>query len=195
MGSIIERDVSASLPARWRISVDDFHRMAEAGIFGPDDRVELVDGEIIEMAPIGTKHAACVMWLTEFFVSKARDLAITATQGPLILADEMELYPDLCLLRRRDDFYRMTAPGPQDTLLVIEVSDTTLRYDRQIKLPLYAAAGVPEVWIFDVAQRKAFVFRDPAEGAYRIAETPGLDDPIAPALLPDVRLTPREAIG
>ena len=195
MGSIIETDVSASLPARWRISVDDFHRMAEAGIFGPDDRVELVDGELLAMAPIGTKHAACVMWLTEFFVSKVRDTVITAAQGPLVLADEMELYPDLCLLRRRDDFYRATAPRPHDALLVIEVSDTTLHYDRGEKLRRYAEAGIAEYWIFDVAGRQAFVFRDPAEGAYRVAATPGLDDPIAPVLLPDVRLTPREAMG
>jgi Uma2 family endonuclease len=195
MGSITETDVPTSLPARWRISVDDFHRMAEAGIFGPDDRVELVDGELIAMAPIGTKHAACVAQLARLFWSRSGDRAVIWPQNPLLLAEDMELYPDLVLLRPREDGYTAAVPRPQDALLVIEVSDTTLRYDRGEKLRHYAEAGIAEYWIFDVAGRQTFVFRDPAEGGYRIAETPELDDPIAPVLLPDARLTPREAMG
>jgi len=193
--AIVERrDDGMPLPL-WRLTADNFQQMAATGIFKPDERLELVDGEIVQMAPIGGPHAAAVRRLNGIFSRSAATRAIVAVQDPIRLSERIELYPDLALLRPRDDFYGDRHPGPDDVMLVIEVSDATLRYDRRVKLPLYAAAGIPEYWIFDVAGRQAFVFRDPAEGAYRVAETPGLDDPIASALLPDLRLTPREAMG
>lgn len=193
MGSIAE--TGAPPLARWRISVPDFHRMAEVGIFGPDDRVELIDGELIMMAPIGTRHAACVARLVRVLQSAVGNTALIWPQNPLALADDTEVYPDLCLLRPRDDFYAGAVPRPRDALLVVEVSDTTLGFDRGEKRRLYAAAGIAEYWVLDVAAGRMFVYRDPAEGGYRLTETPGPEDDVAPVLLPGLRLAPRGLFG
>ena len=151
-------------PSRRLITVDAFHRMGETGILGPADRVELIEGEIIDMSPIGVLHAAIVDALVRFFSRRAGESVFIRCQNPLRLDDLSEPEPDIAILRPRADFYTTSHPGPADVLLVIEVSDTSLAYDLGTKVPLYARHGIPEVWVIDAATRRTRVFRQPAIG-------------------------------
>ncbi|MFO7285988.1 MAG: Uma2 family endonuclease [Gammaproteobacteria bacterium] len=153
-------------PRRHRITVDDYHRMAEVGLLAPDARVELIDGEIFEMAPIGKEHNSVVDQLTRLFVRAVGD-AIVRVQGSIRLGTTSEPQPDLVLLRPSADFYRSRFATAADALLVVEVSDTTLRYDRDVKVPLYARHGVLEVWIVDLSNERLLVFEEPEGGDYR----------------------------
>jgi Uma2 family endonuclease len=187
----------AALPAdlpRWRFTVDDFHRMGEVGILDEDDRVELIDGEIIAMSPIGFRHARIVNNLNRLLVTRAGDRSTVSVQNPLVLSDYGEPQPDVVLLT--GDGPRDHLPTPADILLVVEVSDTTLAYDLNVKLPRYARAGVPEVWIVDVAGDAFERFTDPKQetGQYASRERFGRDDEIHSATLPDLRIPVQEAL-
>jgi Uma2 family endonuclease len=148
-------------------SIEDYYRMAAAGVLREDDRVELIEGEIIEMNPIGSRHAACVGRLTELPGDRARNVAILWVQNPVQMNDYSEPVPDVTLLRRRDDFYAQARPVPDDVLLIIEVSDSTINYDRQVKVPLYARAGVPEMWLVNLPEELIEVYTHPAGGTYQ----------------------------
>ena len=148
-------------PSRHLISVDAFHRMGETGILGPRDRVELIDGEIIDMSPIGVLHAAIVDVLARHFGRRTGESVFVRCQNPLRLDDISEPEPDIAILRPRADFYMTAHPGAADVLLVIEVADTSLAYDLGTKVPLYARHGIPEVWVIDAATRQTRVFRRP----------------------------------
>ncbi len=156
--------VQTRVPSRRRFTVHEYHRMAEAGILHEDDRVELVGGEIVEMTPIGTRHFTCVNQLTRLLVSSVGDGAIVSVQNPIRLDEHGEPQPDLAVIRARD--YRESLPTPEDVLLLIEVSDTSLAYDRDVKLPLYARFGIPEVWIVDLAGEAIERHTEPSEGGY-----------------------------
>jgi Uma2 family endonuclease len=160
---------------RHRITVDEYYRMAEDGILPPDARVELIEGEIIDMPPIGSTHAGTVMLLSRLLSRAIGDLAYVSGQSPIRLSDISEPQPDVALLKPRPDFYRHGHPKSVDTLLIIEVSVTTLRYDLQVKVPLYARHEVPEVWVVDLHGKQLHVFRSPKSGAY--AEVVASDDP------------------
>lgn len=149
-----------------RFTVGEYHRMAEAGILGEDDRVELVGGELVEMTPIGTRHLACVVALNHLLVEAAAGRWFVSVQNPVRLSGRDEPQPDLSLLARKPNPGAAAPPGPKDVLLVVEVSDTTLSYDRNVKLPLYAGSGVPEAWIVDLAGQKVEVHHGPAPGGY-----------------------------
>lgn len=153
-------------PARRPITVDAFHRMGEAGILGEGDRVELIDGEIIDMSPIGALHAAIVDAIVRHFGRHAGESVVVRCQNPLRLDDVNEPEPDVAILRPRHDLYTTAHPGPADVLLVVEVADTSLAYDTGVKVPLYARHGIPEVWVIDVATRRTTVFRRPADSRY-----------------------------
>jgi Uma2 family endonuclease len=155
--------VPFAAPSRHVISVDAFHQMGETGILGPADRVELIDGEIIDMSPIGVLHAAIVDVLARHFGRRAGEAVFIRCQNPLRLDDISEPEPDIAILRPRADLYTTAHPGPTDVLLVIEVADTSLAYDLGTKVPLYARHGVPEVWVIDAATRRTRVFREPAK--------------------------------
>lgn len=135
--------------------------MAEAGILGEDDRLELVGGELVEMAPIGSRHLACVVALNHLLVEASEGRWFVSVQNPVRLGERDEPEPDLSLLKGRPDPAAPGPPGPDDLLVVVEVSDTTLSYDRNVKLPLYAAAGIPEAWIVDLQGRKVEVYANP----------------------------------
>ena len=154
-------------PRKHSISVEEYLRMDEAGVFAPEARLELIEGEIIEMAPIKPPHAARVAQLTERFVLLAADQATVWTQGPLVISGRSVPQPDIALLRRRPDFYGHALPTVADVLLVVEVSDSTLAYDLRTKAPLYGRSGISEVWVVDVNARSIHAFRDLVEGAYR----------------------------
>lgn len=158
---------AALAPARHRLTVYDYHRMADAGIFGEDDRIELIDGDLIDMAPIGSDHAAVVNRLTEAFVLACAGRAIVSIQNPVRIDESSEPQPDVAILRRRDDFYATSGhPGPADILLLVEVADSSLRFDRTVKLPLYARAGIAELWIVDLQRRILDAYRRPAGDGY-----------------------------
>ncbi|MCA1629883.1 MAG: Uma2 family endonuclease [Acidobacteria bacterium] len=164
--------MSRKLAKRW-ISAVEYERMGEAGIFPPDARLELIEGDIFEMSPIGSPHAACVDTLTLLFTELAQRRFIVRVQNPIRLDDFSEPQPDLTLLRWREDFYRGAHPTPADVLLVVEVADTTVVTDRTIKVPLYARAGVAEVWVVNIPEERVEIYTGPAGEAYQTAAESG----------------------
>ena len=144
--------------------------MGEAGIFRQGARLELIAGEIIEMSPIGSLHAACVKFLTRLLYSLFGNTLIVGVQDPVRLNDFSEPQPDISLLRWRDDDYREKHPMPADVLLLIEVADTTVIKDKTIKIPLYARAGIPEAWLVNIPEEQVEIYSDAADGDYRRAE-------------------------
>ena len=167
----------------YRFNVDEYHRMGEAGILGPDDRVELIDGEIVMMTPIGSRHAACVDRCNDLLTRLVRGQAIVRVQNPIQLDDYSEPEPDLSLLRPRTDFYAGAHPLPNDVLLVIEVADTSIGYDREVKLPLYGSMGIAEVWIVDLGRRCIDAYRGPIAGGYAERRTHQAHETLRPAAL------------
>src|SRR5687768_12095899 len=161
---------ATDLPRRHRLTVADYYRMAEVGILDAEARVELIDGEIIDMAPPGSPHAATVHYLIEILVLAAGGKASVLVQNPVRLSEYSEPQPDVALLRRRDDFYRERHPQPDDVLLLIEVAATSLRFDRDTKLPLYARHGIPEMWLVDLGRRRLSRHRAPQQGSYTLVD-------------------------
>jgi Uma2 family endonuclease len=186
--------VAEAQPARsqarriFRLGVDAYHQMIDAGIFSEDDRVELIEGELRAMPPIKPDHAGKNKRLNRLLSLRAGESALVAVQDPLTLLPHSEPQPDLMLLRPRDDFYEGANPTPDDTLLVIDICDTSLRYDREVKVPLYAAHGVPEVWLIDLKHRRLEMYREPGRNEYRLTLRPEPTEVVAPVLLPDVRI-------
>ena len=172
--------------SRYRFTVHDYHQMAAVGILDEDDRVELIDGEIVELPPIGGPHITAVNRLTELFVMALHGRAIVQVQNPIRLSEYAEPQPDLSLVRPGAMHY---PAWPENVLLVVEVAQASLRYDRRVKMPLYAQAGIPETWLLDVVGRRMFVHRDPAPDGYRTVLTVRGDQPISPLAFPDLVLT------
>jgi Uma2 family endonuclease len=178
MGEILERQQA---PARHRLDVGAYYKMAEAGILMPSDRVELIGGEIFDMTPIGSARARKTNRLNRLFARAAADgLALVSVQSPLRLDAYNEPEPDLMLLRPREDDYQDRHPGVGDVLLLVELSESSLAYDRGTKLALFAKFGVPEVWIVDLLGVAIEVYREPAGDAYAPKErlTPGSLEPV-----------------
>lgn len=153
--------------SRRPFTVEEYHRMAAAGILGEDDRVELLEGEIVQMEPIGSRHAGCVNRLTRIFSERARGRAVVTVQNPITLGPRSEPQPDFVLARLRPDEYTDAHPGPGDILLIVEVAETSARYDREMKLPIYARYGVPEAWLVNLNDDRIEVFREPGREGYR----------------------------
>lgn len=151
---------------RHRLSVTDFHRMAEAGILRPGERVELIEGEIIDMAPIGSAHGGAVKLLANRLKLAVGERAVVSVQDPVVLDAHSEPQPDVALLRPREDFYAASHPRAQDVLLVVEVAEASLPYDREVKPPLYARHGIPEAWLVDLASRQFLMHRAPTAKGY-----------------------------
>jgi len=162
--------MSSQMPAPWRFSVADFHRLGEVGIIKPRDRVELIEGELLSMAPMGSWHAATIALLHEALLLGLAGRAIVSSQKPLVLDDYSEPEPDLLVLRPRADRYRDALPGPGDVLLLIEVGDTTAHYDRSLKAALYARHGILELWVVDRQSQVVWVHRQPQATASRYDE-------------------------
>jgi Uma2 family endonuclease len=186
-------DTKAHELTRRRFTVHDYHRMGEAGILREDDRVELIEGEIVEMAAIGTRHFTCVNQLTRLLVRGVGDGAIVSVQNPVRLDEHSEPQPDLTVLRVRD--YRESLPMPEDVLLLIEVSDSTLAYDRAVKLPLYARAGIREVWILDLPDETVERHTEPSGDGYRYTERVRRGEALAPLAFSDLTLRVDAVLG
>ncbi len=167
-----------------RFDVDDYHRMAQAGILSEDDRVELVDGVIVTMTPIGPRHNAAVDRATRALVTAVGDGAIVQVQGAVRLDRFRELQPDLVLLRPQADFYASRLPGSGDILLVIEVAESSLQYDGEVKGRISAQAGIPKYWLVDLDARVVACHTAPSGGVYQEVRRVGPGESIAPQALP-----------
>jgi len=176
-------------------TVDEYYRMGEAGILRPSDRVELINGEIIEMSPVGNFHVACVDRANALFARVLEGKAIVSIQNPVRLGTYNEPQPDVLLLRPRPDFYASKKHTPEDVFLVIEVSDTTLSYDRDVKLAIYAISGVSEVWIEDLQHGLLLVHRNPADDLYKTCLTFRRGDSVSMTAFPDVVLKVDDLLG
>lgn len=176
-------------------TVSEYHRMAEAGIFTEDDRVELIQGEIVAMSPIGSRHAACVKKLAglvrELLSGKS---VIVGIQDPVCLSDDSEPQPDLSLLRARADFYAAAHPTPEDVLLLIEISDASVMYDRNVKLPLYARSGIREVWLVDLGANMVEVHSIPLARVYSQTRRFERGSTAVSVVLPELQLPATEIL-
>jgi Uma2 family endonuclease len=167
------------------LTVDEYHRMGEAGILTDDDRVELIEGELVAMAPIGSEHIASTNALNRLLVLAVGDRGIVSVGNPVRLNRHSEPQPDFAVLRPRDD-YRKTLPRPEDTMLAVEVANTSLEFDRKVKLALYARSGIPEVWIVNLAAEEVEVHRSPAADSYTAFTHVGRSDNLTSEALPGV---------
>jgi Uma2 family endonuclease len=180
---------------RRRFTVDEYYRMAEAGILTADDRVELLEGEIVEMSPIGSHHAGQVKRLNAVFTTRLGPRAIVSVQDPVRLSRHSEPQPDLALLRPREDFYRRSHPEPSDVLVLIEVMDTTVEVDRRVKVPLYARSVIPETWLVDVNADRIEMYRSPSADGYRDVRIARRGESLAIEALPDLVLSVDDLLG
>jgi len=175
------------LPRR-RFTMEEYYRLAEVGILRPRERVELIEGEIVQMSPIGLRHAASVVALTRRLILAAGDRARLSPQNPVRLLGDTEPEPDIALIRPRADRYVRAPIGPRDVLLLVEVADTSYRYDRYVKLPLYARTRVREVWIVDLLHDVIEIHRRPSRDRYTSFAQVGPGGTVSPAAFPDIVL-------
>ena len=180
---------------RRRFTVDEYYAMARAGILAEDDRVELIDGEIVEMPPIGPEHAGSVDDIYQTLTRLFGDRAQIRSQNPVQLNPYNEPEPDFALLHRRPERYRAAHPTPADVFLIIEVSDTTLATDRRIKMPLYARHGIPEAWVIDLQHELVLVHREPTPDGYRLVSAARRGERLSPLAFPDRELAVDELLG
>jgi Uma2 family endonuclease len=176
-------------------TVDEFEQMGQAGILREDDRVELVEGEIIEMSPIGPRHAGGVNRLVRLFGSILGDRAIASPQNPVRLDGLNEPLPDLSLLRPRADFYATSHPRTEDALLIVEISDTTVAFDGEVKAGVYARTGVPEYWQVNLTADHVRVFRDPTPDGYGLILTARRGELISPLAFPEMSFSVADLLG
>lgn len=183
----------ATEPSHRRFTVSDYHQMTEVGILTEDDRVELIDGEIVEMTPVGGRHVACVNRLNRLLMRYTGEDVIVSVQSPVQLAKDQEPEPDVAVIRARN--YGDELPGASDILLLIEVSDTSLSYDRARKLPLYARAGIVESWLVDLRGEAIERHTNPVGGTYRVTVRVGRGEEITSLAVPGLVLKADEVLG
>jgi Uma2 family endonuclease len=186
--------MAVQVPRR-RFTIEEYHQMAQAGIFSEDDLVELIEGEIVEMTPISSKHAACVDRLNQLLSHRLRQAAIVRVQSPIRLSERSEPQPDVALLRPRPDFYAQEHPGAHDVFLVVEVAETSAIYDREVKLPLYARSGIPDVWIVDLESQRVEKYSNPSSRGYSEVQRAVQGQSIAPQAFPDIELAVDDILG
>lgn len=173
---------------RHRLSIEDYAKMGNAGILPADARIELIDGDLIDMAPIGSLHSSVVNMLNRILVRQIGDSAIVSVQNPIVLPPDSEPQPDIVVLKPRRDWYRHAMPVVGDVLLLIEVADTTAERDREVKVPLYARHGIPEVWLVDLKAHVLEIYREPSQRGYGKVLRVQNAETASPQLLGDVTL-------
>ena len=186
---------AAFTPTRMRITTNRYQRMVRAGVLTRNDRVELIEGEILAMAPIGAKHAAATARLTRLFVLAVGDSAVVSPGGPVNLGDFSEPQPDVLLLKPRADYYGSRIAEAADVLLLIEVSDSTLTFDQSVKLNLYARYGICEYWVVDVEGKRVITYREPTGNGYVHRHEFGARDTVSPQAFRDMNLAVSEIVG
>jgi Uma2 family endonuclease len=185
----------AAEPIRKLFTTSEYYTMLEAGILAADDRVELIEGEIWRMAPIGSRHAGCVTLLDRLFQRNVGDGALVRAQHPLRLDDYSEPEPDIVLVHYRDDFYVHAHPAPADAFLVIEVADSSTEYDRRVKVPLYARNGITETWLVNLDKSVLEVYRNPAFNSYKDVRHLRAGDQVSPLAFPELTLDVAALLG
>ncbi len=186
--------MSAELKRRL-ITVDEYHRMAEAGILGPHERVELLRGEIVTVAPMGDRHRGAINRLTRLFSASFSDVAYVQVQCPIIVSGDSEPEPDLALLRMNEAAIGERHVDPQDVFAAIEVADSSRRSDYGVKVPLYAETGIPETWIVDLVAREIVMYRDLLAGAYGQRRVARAGDAISFRVFPGISLDAALILG
>jgi len=184
-----------NVPQKYRVSVVEWHKMGENNVFPPQARVELIAGEMIEMSPIGYFHAACVTHLNELFARQKGKSALISVQNPIHIDDFSEPEPDLVLLRPNASLYKTGHPTASDILLLIEVSDSTVKYDREVKIPLYAQAGIIEAWVVNLNAQKVEVYRHPKAESYIDKQVFQRQDILVPTQLSHVKIQVSDIFG
>jgi Uma2 family endonuclease len=179
---------------RWRFNVTEYHQLIASGIFGEDDRVELIGGDLVMMSPIGSQHAATVKRLNRILGRSLQERALIGVQDPLQLDDSSEPQPDLTILKPREDDYAASHPTSDEVLLVIEVSDTTARYDRDVKGRAYARAGIMEAWLVDLTAGWIEVYREPSPAGYKLLRKALPGETVSPSAFPDVAIAVGDVI-
>lgn len=177
-----------------RFTVDEYHQLRETGILGEDDRVELIEGELVDMNPIGSRHAGCVNRLTKRLHVELLGRVLIAVQNPLALPGS-ELYPDLVVLRNREDFYGRAHAGPDDVLLLVEVADSSLAADRRVKVPLYARHGLRQVWLVDLEAETVEDYRQPTASGYVETRPLRRGDILTAEAFPELRIAVADVLG
>lgn len=180
--------MTADVPRRYRISADEYQQMGDAGVFPPDARVELIEGEIIEVPPIGSRHAGKVERLVDLLRQAVGDRAMVRTQEPSVVGKYSVPQPDVTVVTRRDDYYESAHPEPRDVLLVVEVAESSLAFDRDVKTAMYARSGVAELWVVDVAGQRITRSASPRNGVYTESQVVRAGEMIGVAAFPDVRI-------
>ncbi|MCD9188849.1 MAG: Uma2 family endonuclease [Pyrinomonadaceae bacterium] len=180
---------------RFQFTVDDFNAMTEQGMFRPTDRLELIEGEIIEISPIGRLHARCVDLLNHFLNKYTAENVIIRAQSPIILDDLSEPQPDISILRFQADFYKQSHPKAADILLIIEVSDSTVEYDRTLKFPKYASAKIPEAWLINLEAERIEVHSNPKENIYGMVKIYQRGEEVLSETMPELKLKADDILG
>ena len=180
---------------RYRFSRADYHQMAKVGIIEPKARVELIDGEILEMSPIGRRHKASVDRVTDVFAPRLHGAAIVRVQSSIVLGEDGEPEPDITVLRFRADFYAESDETPEDVLLIVEVADSSEAYDRRTKGPLYARFGIPDFWLADLNRDRITVYRDPTPDGYATSRVSRRGESISPLAFPDLTVAVDDILG
>lgn len=178
-----------------RFTVEDYHKMAEIGVFKPNEKNELINGEIILMSPIGKRHAACVSRVSELFFSRLATVASVRVQNPITLDDFSEPQPDISLVKRRSDFYQERHPQPADIFLLVEVADTTIDFDLSVKIPQYCQSGIEEVWLVDLNQNCIRVYRTPTPNGYQLIQLFTAEQTLTLGAFPEVKINIKEILG
>jgi len=194
------REAQAVEPApppvqRYKFSVEDYYRMGAAGVFEGKGRVELVDGDVIAMSPMGSRHSGCVRATRDLLIAAFGPRALVFDHSPVRLGDDSEPEPDVAVVCPKAGEYRGSHSRPDDVFLLVEVMETSATYDRGVKLGLYARAGVPEVWLVDLVREALEVYRRPKDGGYTEARVAARGESVAPEVVPDAALSVDDILG
>lgn len=191
--SVIPTEYPAHRPTP--ISVELYHYMAERGMFAPDERVELIDGQIFTMSPVGSLHVRCVNFLNRILSRLLDDEFLVSVQNPIVSANDSEPQPDLTILRSSNNLFKNDLPTGKDTVIVIEVADTSASFDRNRKFPKYAQAGIPEAWLIDLKRDAVEVHTEPGPNGYGVVRTLRRGDKLVSSAIPVIELPVEEILG
>jgi Uma2 family endonuclease len=186
--------IIAALPHR-KFTVDEYHNFIELGVFNPEERIELWEGEFVEMSPIGKRHAGIVAGLTAYLNHLFFKKLVVWSQNPIILSDFSEPQPDVCVLQGRDNFYKNESATANDVLLVVEVSDSTVRYDREIKFPRYAENGIQEAWLIDLENDRIEIHTQPTAKGYKLVKILHRGDIAESTIFEEIKIAVDDILG
>lgn len=178
----------------YRFTVEEYRKLGEAGILDEDDRIELLDGELVIMSPIGYRHALTINRLIEFFSDRRKDRYIVSAQNPVVIYPASEPQPDIVLVRRSAEVYKTDNPGPSDVLLLVEVADSSLSYDRGAKVRAYGRAGINEFWIVNLTENAIETYRHPVGENYQETARFRRGQTVAPLAFPDLEVSVAEIV-